>query len=88
MRMALLGQRSHPFRLPKPEPLTDARLEDIDVPTAVVAGRSAPFYPRIAAERARRIPGATVDVVDGAGHEVSWSHVDGCLVHLTSATSR
>lgn len=89
MRMALLGQRNHPFRLPKPEPLTDEELATIGVPTTVViAGRSAPFAPRIAAERARQIPSVTVDIVDGAGHDVSWSHVDRCLAHLTSATSQ
>jgi pimeloyl-ACP methyl ester carboxylesterase len=89
MRMALHGQRNHAFRLPKPEPLTDAQLAAIDVPTTVVvAGRSAPFDPRIAAERARIIPGAAVDVVEGAGHEVSWTHVERCLTYLTSSTSR
>ena len=87
MRMALRGQRNHPFRLPKPEPLTDAQLAAIRVPTTViVAGRSAPFDPRVAAARARTIPGATVDVLDDAGHEVSWSHVDRCLSHVESAT--
>ncbi len=42
----------------------------------------------IAAERARIIPRAAVDVVEGAGHEVSWSHVERCLTYLTSSTSR
>ena len=89
MRMALHGQRNHLFRLPKPEPLTDEQLGTINVPTTVVvAGRSAPFTPRIAAARARMIPSATVDLVDGAGHEVSWSHVDRCLAHLTSPRSQ
>src|SRR5918993_2370766 len=86
MRLALHGQRSHSFRLPKPEPLTDEELKAISVPTTViVAGRSAPFDPRIAADRASLIPGAAVEVVDGAGHEVSWSHVDHCLTYITSA---
>lgn len=89
MRMGLHGQRNHPYRLPKPEPLNDSQLAAINVPTTVVvAGRSAPFDPRITAERSRLIPGAEVDVVDGAGHEISWSHVERCLAHLTSATSR
>ena len=88
LRVGLHGQRNHPFRLPKPEPLTDAQLAAIAVPTTVVvAGRSAPFDPRIAAERARIIPRATVEVVDGAGHDVSLSHVDRCLAHLTSSCS-
>ena len=86
VRMAFLGQRNHQFRMPKPEPLTDAQLAAIDVPTTVVvAGRSAPFDPSIAVDRARRIPGAIIDIVDGAGHDVSWSHIDRCLAHVTSS---
>jgi pimeloyl-ACP methyl ester carboxylesterase len=85
LRVGLHGQLNHPFRLPKPEPLTDAQLAAINVPTTVVvAGRSAPFDPYIAAERARVIPGAKVEVVHGAGHDVSLSHVDRCLARLTS----
>jgi pimeloyl-ACP methyl ester carboxylesterase len=86
LRVGLHGQLNHPFRLPKPEPLTDAQLANINVPTTVVvAGRSAPFDPRVAATRARLIPGAIVEVVVGAGHDVSLSHLDRCLALLTSA---
>jgi pimeloyl-ACP methyl ester carboxylesterase len=87
MKMALLGQTNHPFGLPAPVPLTDDELRAIAVPTTVlIAGRSAPFDPKVAADRARLIPNVVVDVVDGAGHEVMWSHVERCVSHVTRAT--
>jgi pimeloyl-ACP methyl ester carboxylesterase len=83
MRMALHGQMNHPFRLPGVAPLTDDELRSITAPTLViVAGNSAPFSPRIQAERARLIPDAEVHVLRGAGHEVSWTHVDHCAARL------
>ena len=87
MKLALLGQTNHPFGLPQPIVLTDDELRSIDVPTRVViAGRSAPFEPKLAAQRAALIPDVVIDVVDGAGHEVMWSHVERCLSHVTNAT--
>jgi pimeloyl-ACP methyl ester carboxylesterase len=87
MKMALLGQMNHPFGLPPPTPLTDDELRSIAAPTtAVIAARSAPFDPTVAARRATLIPNATVDVVEGAGHEVSWTHVERCTSHVTNAT--
>jgi len=87
MTMALLGQTNHPFGLPQPVVLTDDELRSISVPTrVVVAGRSAPFPPDVAARRAALVPGAVIDVVDGAAHDVMWSHVERCLSHVTNAT--
>jgi pimeloyl-ACP methyl ester carboxylesterase len=87
MRMALAGQTTHRFGLPKPDPLPDHELAAVAVPTTVVvAGHSAPFSPTIAAQRATLIPGAVVDVVPGAGHEVSWTHVDRCVAHVPART--
>jgi pimeloyl-ACP methyl ester carboxylesterase len=84
MKLALLGQTNHSFGLPGPVELTDDQLRSITVPTTVViAGRSAPFEPRLAAQRADLIPAVVVDVVDGAGHEVMWTHVDRCVDHIT-----
>jgi pimeloyl-ACP methyl ester carboxylesterase len=83
MRMALHAQRNHPFRLPGPVVLTDAELRSVEADTVViVAGRSAPFAPAVQAERARLIPDAEVDVLAGAGHEVSWTHVDHCVSRI------
>jgi pimeloyl-ACP methyl ester carboxylesterase len=83
MRFAMHAQRNHRVRLPAATPFTDDELRRIAVPTtAIVAGHSAPFDPRIQAERASLIPGARVGVVPGAGHEISWSHVDLCMEHL------
>jgi pimeloyl-ACP methyl ester carboxylesterase len=80
MRIALHAQMNHPFRLPGVAPLTDEQLQSITAPTVViVAGNSAPFASRVQAERAGLIPSVEVDVVRGAGHEVSWTHVDHCV---------
>jgi pimeloyl-ACP methyl ester carboxylesterase len=83
MRMALHGQMNHPFRLPGVAPLADDELRSVTAPTLViVAGNSAPFAPDVQAERARLIPNAEVEVLRGAGHEVSWTHVDHCVTRL------
>jgi pimeloyl-ACP methyl ester carboxylesterase len=53
MRIALHAQMNHRFRLPGVESLTDEELQSITTPTVViVAGKSAPFAPRVQAERA------------------------------------
>ena len=84
MQMALHAQRNHPFRLPKAEPLTDDELRAISAPTAVlVAEKSAPFDSKVQAERAQLIPNADVEVIPGAKHELSWTHVDECVAQLT-----
>lgn len=89
MKLALLGQVNHPFGMPNPVELSDDELQSITVPTtAVIAGRSAPFGPRLAAQRAALIPGAVVDVIDGAGHEVMWTHVDRCIAHISGHCRR
>jgi pimeloyl-ACP methyl ester carboxylesterase len=86
LRLGFHGQRNHPFKMPGPDPFTNDELRSVTVPTTVIlAGRSAAFSATIAAEHARLIPGAVVDVVEGAGHEVSWSHVDRCIAPLLEA---
>ena len=86
MKMTLYGQRNHVTRTPAAHPLTDEELRSITAPTTVViASRSAPFDPKIAAGRARLISNATVDVID-AGHEVMWTHADRCVSHVSRAT--
>ncbi len=83
MRLGLLGQTNHPVGMPAPVELSDDELRSITAPTtAVIAGRSAPFEPTLAAHRASLVPGVDVDVVEGAGHEVMWSHVDRCATHV------
>jgi pimeloyl-ACP methyl ester carboxylesterase len=84
MKMTLHGQMSHVTRTPKADPFTDDELRSITAPaTVVVARRSAPFDPEVAAERARLLPNVTVDVID-AGHEVMWTHVDRCVAHVNT----
>jgi pimeloyl-ACP methyl ester carboxylesterase len=83
VRLALQGQQNHPFRLPKADPLTDDQLRSVTAPAAVlIAETSAPFDPKIQAERAALLPRADIEVIEGAGHEVSWTHVDRCLEHI------
>jgi len=84
-RMVQLGVANHPFKLPRPEPLTDDALRALATPTTVIiAEKSAPLSPKVAATRARLIPGAVIDVVKGAGHEVSLSHIDRCITGLSN----
>ena len=84
MRIALHAQMNHPFRLPGAELLTDEELTSITVPTVViVAGKSAPFAPQIQGERAGLIPNANVEIIRGARHDLSWSHVDHCVAYLS-----
>jgi pimeloyl-ACP methyl ester carboxylesterase len=86
MRIALHAQMNHSFGLPGVAPLTDEELQSITARTVVVvAGKSAPFAPRVQAERAGLIPSAEVDVIRGAGHEVSWTHVDHCIARMIQA---
>jgi pimeloyl-ACP methyl ester carboxylesterase len=83
MRLALHAQMNHPFKLPAPVPFTDQELRSITTPTVViVAGKSAPFAPQVQAERARMIPYAKIEVIHGAGHEVSWTHIDLCVAGI------
>jgi pimeloyl-ACP methyl ester carboxylesterase len=87
MRIALHAQMDHRLRLPGVPPLTDEQLRSITAPAVVVvAGRSAPFDAKVAAERAQLIASVDVDVVAGARHEISWTHLDRCLDHVTHAT--
>jgi pimeloyl-ACP methyl ester carboxylesterase len=87
MRMALHAQRNHAFRLPAAEPLTDDELRSISAPTAVlVAEKSAPFASNVQAARARLIPHAEVVVIEGARHELSWTHVEECVELLKAQT--
>jgi pimeloyl-ACP methyl ester carboxylesterase len=87
-RAAFFGQRHHRFDLPDAEPFADDELRGITVPTSVFIGaKSAAFDATIAAKRAQLIQGAVVDVIDGGGHDVSWTHVDRCTQHLLPATT-
>ena len=71
------------------EPLSDDELRSIASPAAViVAEKSAPFASRVQAERAHLLPDAEVTVIPGAGHEVSWTHVDECVAQLTRVAVR
>jgi pimeloyl-ACP methyl ester carboxylesterase len=89
VRLALQGQQNHPFRLPKADPLTDDQLRSLTAPAAVlIAETSAPFDPKIQAARAALLPNAEIDLIEGAGHEVSWTHVDRCLEHIRRNQAR
>lgn len=86
MRLALHAQMNHPFELPPAAPLTDDELRSVTAPTVViVAGKSAPFAPRVQAARARLIPNADVEVIRGARHDVSWTHVDQCIARINDS---
>ena len=83
MRLALHAHMNHSFKLPGLVPFTDQELRSITAPTVViVAGKSAPFAPDVQAERARMIPDAEIEVIHGARHEVSWTHIDHCVARM------
>jgi pimeloyl-ACP methyl ester carboxylesterase len=86
MRMALHAQKNHRFKLPGAAPFTDNELRSITAPTTViVAGKSAPFAAGIQATRAHLIPNANVEVIRGAHHDLSWTHVDHCVARIVQA---
>jgi hypothetical protein len=79
---------NHPFRAPGVESLTDDGLQSITAPTVViVAAKSAPFAPAVPADRARLIPDAEIEVIPGARHDVSGSHIDRGATLLSHSTS-
>ena len=85
MRMALDAQLNHRFRLPGAAPFTDDELRSVTPPTVViVAGNSAPFAPAVQAAKGPLIPNAEVESC-GAHHDVSWTHVDDCISHISRA---
>lgn len=91
MRLALLGQMNHPFRMPKPEPLTDDELRSIHVPVVVLAGAKSEMMPaaKVVARARSLIPNVTAEVVAGAGHALPVSHTELCasrVSHVTDAT--
>ncbi len=78
LRFALKGQLNHRSRLLPPTPLSDDRLRAVDVPVHMTLGeRSEVFRTRDLRARVEALMSqATVEVVPGAGHAVSLSHVD------------
>jgi pimeloyl-ACP methyl ester carboxylesterase len=78
MRFALFGQLRHRTRLLRPEPLTDDQLRSIGRPVHLVLGAKSEVFPAAAVRhRAEELlSDVTVDVVDDAGHAVSFSHLD------------
>jgi pimeloyl-ACP methyl ester carboxylesterase len=59
-------------------PSLEASLGDIRMPFGIVAGGGSPMPVEAAAATARAIPGAWLEVVDGAGH-FPWFERPGCI---------
>ena len=78
LRLVAAGQRAHRADLLRPEPLTDGQLAGLDVPVLGLFGERSEVFPaEAAAARVRdTVPGATVEVVAGAGHGLIASHTD------------
>ena len=62
---------------------TESRLGKIAAPTLILAGADDILTPmRFSSLLARDIPGARLEVVEGAGHGMIWSHADTVVEHL------
>jgi pimeloyl-ACP methyl ester carboxylesterase len=90
MRMARLGYRKHPFRLPPPEPLTDDQLRAITTPSLILLGeRSAVHRATLVAQRVHALmPSAQLDFVADAGHALPVSHAVAIAERITTFLKR
>src|SRR4051794_31965490 len=91
MRMGLYGNLHHVPGFPPLQPFTDEQLRSISVPVSVLVGEKTEVFDADAVvARARALmPHATVELVPGAGHAISASHVEICasrVSHVTDAT--
>jgi pimeloyl-ACP methyl ester carboxylesterase len=59
-------------------PALESALPAIDVPVHFVHGKMSPMPVTASTDTAARIPGATVDVIDGAGHFI-WYERPGAV---------
>jgi pimeloyl-ACP methyl ester carboxylesterase len=76
-RLIAAGMREFRSATPVPEYFTDAQLRGLTVPTlAVIAGRSIIHRPARAAERARLVPGARVELWPDASHALNGEFPD------------
>ena len=63
---------------------TESRLSKIAAPTLILTGAEDILTPmRFSPLLAREIPAARLEVVEGAGHGMIWSHPDAVVDHLT-----
>jgi pimeloyl-ACP methyl ester carboxylesterase len=87
MRMGLHGHLHHPVRFPPLLPFSDDELRSITAPVVVVVGeKSEMLDARVTVERAGSlIPNVETHVVADAGHALTVSHFDDCLVPLLQA---
>jgi pimeloyl-ACP methyl ester carboxylesterase len=66
-----------------------ARLASLRIPTAILWGADDAFYPPALGERLQHtIPGATLDVIPGAGHFLPEDAPDRIITRLTELLSR
>lgn len=77
-RMSLDGYAGTWASLQEGMPALEATLSSISVPSLFVYGRGSPMPASASADTASRIPGATVDVIEGAGHFV-WYERPGAV---------
>jgi pimeloyl-ACP methyl ester carboxylesterase len=78
MRLGLYGQLNHRSRLLPPGPLTDDQLRSIEQPVVLALGEKSEVFPStdVRARAGTLLRQVTVEVVEGAGHGVSLSHVE------------
>jgi len=89
-RMATLGFRRHPFRLPPPAMLSDAELAGIELPTLVLLGAKSPIH-RAKQVRDRvqaLVPDAQVEIVADSAHALTISHPELASARITAFVDR
>jgi len=89
-RMATLGFRRHPFRLPPPAMLSDEELAGITLPTLVLLGGKSPVH-RATQVRDRvqaLLPGAQVEIVANAAHALTISDPELAAARITAFVDR
>jgi pimeloyl-ACP methyl ester carboxylesterase len=89
-RMATLGFRRHPFRLPPPARLSDDELAGIATPTLVLLGAKSPIHRATQVrDRVRALlPRAQVEIVGGSAHALPMSHPELAAARITAFVER
>jgi pimeloyl-ACP methyl ester carboxylesterase len=89
-RMATLGFRRHPFRLPPPTMLSADQLAGIALPTLLLLGaKSAIHRATQVRDRVQAVlPGAHVEIVAGSAHALPVSHPDLVAARITAFVDR
>ncbi len=89
LRLYLLGQRSHPPKLPPLPVFADEELASITGPLTVLVGaETSVFDVDQLVDRATTVAGAEARQLPGAGHALTMTHFDECLAVVRGVLTR